>query len=90
MFEQWQSENIDKFDFSEDLYWHVPLRELSDLRSDPKLTIGSMNDDIGFLEKLYRENYLSNNLELERLSAVFRFIATGFLKRESSETEAPM
>ncbi len=61
--------------FEDDWYWIVPEDSLINLSVQPDLEVGSLKDDIDFLNSLVDEDYDTNFLELERLSALFRFLS---------------
>ncbi len=67
--------NINELSFDEDFYWNVRTPELTDLSKDPELTIGSLKDDIEFLKLLLKEDFETNFLELERLSALLKHMS---------------
>ncbi|AYZ37016.1 hypothetical protein EGY07_16360 [Chryseobacterium indologenes] len=43
---------VSKFSFKQDLYWNIPVDELFNVYEEPKLTIGSITEDLEFLEKI--------------------------------------
>lgn len=67
--------NIKELSFDDDFYWNVPTKELTNLNNDPELTIGSLEDDINFLKSLLQEEFETNFLELERLSALLKLMS---------------
>jgi hypothetical protein len=69
------SKGIDTLVLNSDLYWSVPEDCLTDLKEVPDLEVGSLNDDVAFLNSLIAEDYDANYLELERLSAVFKALS---------------
>jgi hypothetical protein len=73
--------HIHELTFGEDNYWTVPLDDMNSFPSEPDLTIGSINDDIDFLNSLIEEDYTTEYLEMERLAAVFRFTAKQLLQK---------
>lgn len=73
---------INEFSFEDDFYWHVPIENLNSLQAQPELTVGSLSDDINFLNSLIEEDYTTDFLELERLSALFRFISKELVNKE--------
>lgn len=73
---------IKEFSFEDDFYWNVPIEDLNSLSTQPELTVGSIADDINFLNSLIEEDYTTDFLELERLSALFRFISKEIVNKE--------
>jgi len=74
-FEKLQNDNIEEIVIDGDFYWTVSLESMDDFNRDPELTVGSLNDDLSFLNSLILEDYDAGYLELERLAAVFRFMS---------------
>ena len=70
-----KKKNQKYFYFKDDFYWSVPEEDLTDTKKVPDLLVGSLKDDIGFLNSLVDEDYDSGFLELERLSAVFKYLS---------------
>lgn len=70
-----KNSGVTELSFEEDYYWFVPLDKLNSFPDAPELTIGSLKDDIAFLDSLINEEYVTDFLELERLSSLFRFIS---------------
>jgi len=70
-----RSKNEINLTFEDDWYWVVPEDSLTNLSVQPDLEVGSIKDDIDFLNSLVDEDYDTNFLELERLSALFRFLS---------------
>lgn len=66
---------VSELSFEEDWYWNVPLEQLSSSPGEPNLTVGSLDDDIDFLNSLINEDYITDFLELERLAALFKFMS---------------
>jgi hypothetical protein len=83
LLERLRRENITELTFDEDNYWNVPMDNMSCFPSEPNLTIGSINDDIDFLNSLIDEDYTTEYLEIERLAAVLRFTARKLTKNKS-------
>jgi hypothetical protein len=75
MIRRFRDKGIEEFTFSDEMYWDVPTEEFSLFPKKPDLVVGSLADDISFLNSLIEEDYITNFLELERLSALFKFIA---------------
>jgi hypothetical protein len=67
-------ENRKEFAFDEDLYWDIDIEEMIRIDKDPLLEVGSLNDDIDFLNSLLIEDYETDYLELERLASLFKFM----------------
>lgn len=75
LFNRLKSKEITRFQFSKDFYWSVPEEDLTDLDKAPELHVGSLKDDIDFINSLVREDYDASFLELERLSSIFKAIS---------------
>ncbi|NML21314.1 hypothetical protein HHL16_10545 [Pseudoflavitalea sp. G-6-1-2] len=72
--EKLRKKGIEAIAIEDDWYWNVPLDKLNDIPDEPSLTVGSINDDIEFLNSL-EENDLSGFLEFERLASLFKSMA---------------
>jgi hypothetical protein len=70
-----RNNGIERLSFSDEMYWEVPIDEFTSFPQKPDLIVGSLSDDISFLNSLVEEGYVTNFLELERLSALFKFMA---------------
>ena len=70
-----REQGIQELFFDKDMYWEVPIDQLDLLTEEPKLIVGSLEDDVSFLNRTIEEEIITNYLELERLSAVFKAMA---------------
>lgn len=70
-----RDKGIKELHFDDEMYWDVSIDEFISFPQKPDLIVGSLADDIAFLNSLIEENYIVNFLELERLSALFKFMA---------------
>jgi hypothetical protein len=75
MIRRFRDKGIEEFSFDDEMYWNVSTDEFSSFPQEPDLIVGSLADDISFLNSLIEEDYITNFLELERLSTLFKFIA---------------
>jgi hypothetical protein len=66
---------LKSFYFKDDYYWSVPEEKLTDITAQPNLLVGSLKDDINFLNSIVEDDFDANYLELERLSSIFRFLS---------------
>lgn len=58
--------------FESDFYWNIGVSEMNDLLHDPKPDIGSMEDDISFLNTIIEEDYDQQYLDLLRIASILR------------------
>lgn len=72
LIERLRKNGVRELSFEDDWYWSIPTDKLSSSPAEPSPTIGSIDDDIDFLNSLVAENYVTDFLELERLSALFK------------------
>jgi len=63
------------FEFKDNLYWCISEETTTNMSEKPEIIVGSIKDDIAFLNSLVEEDYDTNFLELERLSAVFKLLS---------------
>lgn len=70
-----RKQGVNELAFEDDWYWNVPTDQLCCFPAEPDKTVGSLNDDIDFLNSLVEEDYITDYLELERLSALFKFMS---------------
>jgi hypothetical protein len=70
-----KNSNEKYFYFKSEYYWCVSEDDLNDMSKVPQLLVGSMKDDVDFLNSLVEEDYDSGYLELERLGAVFKYLS---------------
>ncbi len=75
-----RDDGIEELSFNDEMYWDVPIDEFTSFPQKPDLMVGSLEDDISFLNSLIEEGYVTNFLELERLSALFKFMAKQYSK----------
>ena len=66
---------VSELNFKSDMYWNVPTESMDEFPSVPELTVGSLSDDISFLKTLIDEDYVTEFLELERLSSLLKFMS---------------
>lgn len=70
-----RKKGIKELSFEDDWYWSIPTDKITSSPEEPSLTVGALDDDIDFLNSLVAEEYTTDYLELERLSALFKFMA---------------
>ena len=58
-----------------DFYWTVLSDEWVDFDQEPKLAVGSLDDDIEGLKSLLEDSSAFSVVDLERLSALLKFLA---------------
>lgn len=71
-----RSRGIEKIDLgARDYYWNVPGPEWVDMTKEPKLAVGSLDDDVSELIKLLNEPDRASAVDLERAAALLRLIS---------------
>ncbi len=75
IFKKMKSKGEYSIHFTEDYNREVPEESLTDMSCDPTLIVGSLEDDIKFLEEVVKEGVDVHYLELERLAAIFRVLS---------------
>ncbi|WP_207515618.1 hypothetical protein [Longitalea luteola] len=78
LIERLRKKDINELSFDNDWYWNIPTESLSSFPTEPSLTVGSLNDDVDFLNSLVKEDFTTDFLELERLAALFKFMSKKF------------
>ena len=73
--EKIKESKVKDFYFSDDYYWCVSEDDLTDMDKVPQLMVGSLQDDVDFLKSLIEEDYDTGYLDLERLSAIFKYLS---------------
>ena len=59
-----------------DMYWYVPAPECYDMRSIPDLNVGSLQDDISFLEELAKNTErIPAYVDFDRLASLLRALS---------------
>jgi hypothetical protein len=70
-----REQGVQELSFANDMYWDISIDQIDLLSAKPELMVGSLDDDISFLNRIIEEDFISNYLELERLAALFKFMA---------------
>jgi hypothetical protein len=73
-----KKEGVDEILIENNLYWQVPIEEMFNLVADPELQVGSLEDDISFLETAFKEDLGTEFLEFERLAALLALLSKMF------------
>lgn len=60
---------------SRDYYWNVPAPAWVDMTKEPKLAVGSLDDDVAELSKLLDEPDRASAVDLDRAAAVLHLIS---------------
>ena len=71
-----RSRGMEKIDAGKrDDFWSVPSPEWVDMTKEPRLMVGSLDDDLAELNKLRTEPERVSTVELDRAAAILRLIS---------------
>ena len=75
VFDELKNKEMGAIIFDDDWYWSVPIDKMVSFPEEPKLAVGSLSDDVSFLNSIDKDDLVGTFLELERLASVLRFIS---------------
>ena len=73
---------IDNLDINKDYYWNIDPESKFNPNKDPELNIGSLSDDLEYLNLILQKKHDPNILDFERLGNLLIYIGEHISKSE--------
>lgn len=70
-----KNDGLNEIEIANDEYWIILTNQWSDFSKDPEIAVGSIQEDINFLNKALEANEILTYADLDRVASILRMIS---------------